>query len=99
MQHFWTWSGRYFGFRDGEDLWTYTGRHVGHFHGDEVYDKDGRYLGEVLDDRLITDRSKSAYRQPPFSVSAPMNGVVPSADCVGSTMLAGYEDFPEPSML
>ena len=53
--HLWTWSGKDFGDRDGDELWTYDGRHVGHFHGTKVYAPDGRYLGELQrDDHLIT---------------------------------------------
>ena len=45
MDWLWTWGGRCFGYRDGDDLWTYDGRHVGRFHDDEVYAPDGQYLG------------------------------------------------------
>ena len=26
MQHLWTWGGKYFGYRDGNDLWTHSGK-------------------------------------------------------------------------
>jgi len=33
-----TWSGEYFGFREGAELWTYDGRHVGRFRrGSEIF--------------------------------------------------------------
>lgn len=47
MQWLWTWGGKSFGYRDGDNLWTQDGRHVGRFHGDEVYGADGSYLGEI----------------------------------------------------
>jgi hypothetical protein len=33
---FWTWGGKCFGYRDGNDLWIHDGHHVGRFDGDEV---------------------------------------------------------------
>ncbi|NSW84553.1 MAG: hypothetical protein HPY90_15220 [Syntrophothermus sp.] len=64
-QWLWTWGGRCFGYRDGDDLWTYDGKHVGRFIGDEVYAPDGSYLGEIKDGRLITNLSKKHYRNSP----------------------------------
>ncbi len=63
MQSLWTWGGTFFGYHDGDELWTYQGRHVGRFDRDEVYGADGRYLGELRNDRLITNRSKLAWRR------------------------------------
>ena len=99
--HLWTWSGKDFGDREGDELWTYDGRHVGHFHGTEVYAPDGRYLGELQrDDHLITriikqprasrERSRRCpivRRGPPLSVSA-------AFPCQRA-----YEDFPDPDAL
>jgi hypothetical protein len=59
--HLWTWSGKYFGYRDGDELWTHDGRLAGRFYHDEVYGAAGRYLGEVRDvDRLITNAANGA---------------------------------------
>src|SRR5579863_1297165 len=94
----WTWGGRYFGRRDGDDLWTYGGRHVGRFHGAEVYGADGRYLGEVRSgDRLITNTAKRPRRRAGFSPRAPRVGHVPYVGRVGHVMHVGCEDFPAPS--
>ena len=61
--HLWTWGGKDFGDREGDELWTYDGRHVGHFHGTKVYAPDGRYLGELQrEDHLITRIPCSATR-------------------------------------
>jgi hypothetical protein len=62
--HLWTWSGKDFGDREGDELWTYDGRHVGHFYGTEVFAPDGRYLGELQrDDHLITRIVKRPMRR------------------------------------
>lgn len=47
MDWLWTWGGKCFGYRSGDDLRTYDGCHVGRFHGDDVFGPDGRYLGEA----------------------------------------------------
>ena len=95
MQWLWTWGGRCFGYREGDDLWTYNGRHVGKFVGDDVYGPDGRYLGELINgDRLIT-QVKKAWRPAGFPRWGKRVGYAKFVDYVGFTMYAGYEDFPE----
>lgn len=94
MMKLWTWSGTFFGHRDGDDLWTHEGRHVGRFDGDEVYGPDGKYLGELQGDRLITCSSKSTWRKNGFSPRSSVVGYVASVGYVGNVMWAGYQDFP-----
>jgi hypothetical protein len=94
MEWLWTWGGKTFGFRDGDELWAKDGRHVGRFHGDEVYAPDGLYLGEVLQGRLITKRRKKGHRKGSFTPMTSRAGRTGKVDRVGSVMLAGYEDFP-----
>src|SRR5579871_6900087 len=43
-----TWSGRHFGFLEGEDLWSHHGKHVGRKHGTDIFAPTGRYLGELM---------------------------------------------------
>ena len=62
MKWLWTWGGKCFGYKDGENLWTYSGKHVGKFSGDEIYDKNGHYLGVLINDKLITNKSKKSCR-------------------------------------
>ena len=88
MDHLFTWSGTYFGYRDGDSLWTHDGRHVARFDGDEVYGRHGRYLGEVVNDHLATSRSKTSWRRPGFSPYASRVGQVPFVNQVGFVMLA-----------
>lgn len=92
----WTWSGIYFGYRDGDDLWTHDGRLVGRFHGDDVYGTNGDYLGEMRDsDRLITKTSMKDHRKIPFgSRQRGMRGLRGMHGLRG--ILGGYEDFPDP---
>ncbi len=96
MNHYWTWSGTYFGYRHDDLLFTHNGKCVGRFSGDEVYGRDGRYLGEVQNEnRLITSRSKSSRRgSPPPNVRGAAYARYTSY--VGYVMYAGYEDFPSP---
>lgn len=100
MQLLWTWKGKFFGYRDGNDLWTYQGKHVGRFSESEVYDQNGRYLGEVTNsgDRLITHRSKANWRSCSFTPYARRATMVRYVNYVGYVMYAGYEDFPVPEV-
>ena len=96
MQTLYTYSGKYFGYRDSDELWSHDGRHVGRFRGDEVYDHNGDYLGEIKNGKLITDPSKRTNRSAGFLQHVGRVGTVPSVDHVGSVMPPGYEDFPAP---
>jgi hypothetical protein len=91
-----TYGGKFFGNRDGDNLWTHDGRHVGRFRGDDVYDKQGRYLGEIKSGKLITNRSKAGRSSSSFTPHAGRVGFVPSVGHVGSVLPVGYEDFPGP---
>ena len=96
MEWFWTWGGRCFGYRDGDNLWTYDGQHVGRFHDDEIYTRDGRYLGEIMsENRLITNKSKKSWRCSSFTPYAKRAGYAKYADYAGYAMYAGYGDFPK----
>jgi len=95
MEWLWTWGGKSFGYRDGDDLWTQDGRHVGKFYENEIYGSDGKYLGEVMEDnRLITYSSKNI-RNSAFTPFASRVGSVKRVNFVGYVMLVGYRDFPE----
>ena len=94
MEWLWTWSGRCFGYRDGDSLCTHDGRHIGKFHGDYIYGSDGKYLGEVLNSRLITCRSKKSWKHSSFTPYAKCGAYTKYTDYVGYTMYTGYEDFP-----
>ena len=95
MQWLWTWGGKSFGYRDGDNLWTQDGRHVGRFRGDEVYGTNGRYLNEIRsENRLIMNLSKKSKAGPGFTPYASQVGSAPYVDYVGNVMYAGFEDFP-----
>lgn len=96
MQHLWTWSGKYFGYRDGDDLRTYRGYHIGYFVDNDAFGLDGQYLGEVENDRLIVNPSKRNIRRSPVARFVNNVALVKMVDYVGNVMLAGYEDFPSP---
>lgn len=96
MKWLFTWGGRCFGYREGDDLWTYDGRHVGRFYNEDVYGPDGGYLGEIMNEnRLITNKSKKIWRQGSFTHYCKRVGYVKYVDYVGNVMYAGYEDFPD----
>src|SRR5262245_62569197 len=95
MAWLYTWGGTCFGWRDGDDLWTHDGRHVGRFHRDEVYGPDGRYLGELQGGRLIRKKGRLD-RRSGFTRRGPVIGRVRNVNLVGSVMLSGYENFPDP---
>jgi 4-fold beta-flower domain-containing protein len=100
MEWLWTWGGKSFGYRDGDNLWTHDGRHVGRFHGDEIYGADGRYVGELRNkNRLITNTGKKNKITSGFTPYASHVGYVPYVDYVGYVMYVGYEDFPKPDDL
>ena len=94
MESLFTWSGRYFGYRDGDNLWTYTGKHAGRFYDDEVYSPRGRYLGELRNGKLITRRSKASKRRSGFRPQRNRMGRMKLMNHVGSVMISGHEDFP-----
>ncbi len=98
LNNFWTWSGRYVGYRLSDDLFSYDGRQVGYFaEGDEVYGCTGDYMGEIRSgNRLITNLSKKAWTRrglmPRVLKSSPGH-----RDMNAKEMLPGYEDFPVPA--
>lgn len=95
MDYLWTWSGRFVGYREGDDLWNYNGKHVGKFVGKEVYEPNGRYLGELNMDRLITDKNKAPWkRQGPFAPYGRRGAIGRMGDYGPYGMLPGHEDFP-----
>ena len=94
---FWSWRGRYVGYRNSGCLFSRDGWQVGYFaEGDEVYGCTGDYVGEVRgDNRLITNLSKKAWTRrsviPRFLKTSPGH-----RDVNAKEMLAGFEDFPAP---
>lgn len=92
----WTWGGKYFGYRDGDELWTHDGKHAGHFVLDAVYDRAGRYLGELRNENRLIRRPNSVATSHGFTPCANRAALAPFADYAGYAMLAGYEDFAGP---
>jgi hypothetical protein len=97
MEWLWTWCGKCFGYRLGDELWTYDGKHAGRFIGSEVYGKTGQYLGEVMSGkRLMTDLRKTSQRVTAFT---PQPRRVPQAKCADAadyTMVGSFGEFPSP---
>ncbi|QGN00033.1 4-fold beta flower protein [Methylocystis parvus] len=100
MDWLWTWGGKCFGYRDGDDLLTHDGRHVGRFNGDKIFDPRGRYLGELMNEnRLIRRKGVTSLRGYNFTPRAKRAAYAKYANYVGYAMYAGYEDFPAPESL
>ncbi len=96
MKPMWTWSGKFFGYREGDALWTKSGKHVGQFHNKEIYNKDGMYLGEIIGEKLITDKSKSNSKKNEFNPRNTRSFMTSCINYTGTTMRGGYAHFPEP---
>ena len=94
METLWTWGGRYFGYREGNDLWTHGGKHVGRFHENEVYSAGGKYLGELQSGKLVTNKSKRSRTKSGFVASPSKSGLTKLSDDVGLAMVGGNEEFP-----
>lgn len=95
MKMLWTWSGKFFGYRERDILRTQDGRHVGQFHGDEVYGPSGTYLGELMNDsRLIRSLAKSNYLKHPFQPLPKICAIVGYTAYCGYAIYADHEDFP-----
>ncbi len=95
MEALWAWKGRFFGFKDGNDLWTYKGHHVGKFYDNEIYDSEGKYLGRSYNGRLITKIMNKNKIKSRFTPYAKRMGQMKYMNYMGFMMLMGYEDFPE----
>jgi hypothetical protein len=55
----WTWSGRFVGYWDKDDLWASNGKHIGRRRGLEIYAPNGRYIGELMHNgRLAVNKAK-----------------------------------------
>jgi hypothetical protein len=87
----WTWSGRSFGYREGDSLFAREGSEVGRFRDDEIFGPDGRYTGELRRGRLITNRRKRKRR----GSFTPRHraGRAGRANRAGYAMISGFEDF------
>ena len=98
----WTWSGKCFGYREGDKLFTLEGLQIGRFVGREVYGADGYYLGETgpVDDAqaLVTNMYKRSRTQPGFApVLADPKAARPGQPA--RPFYAGHEDFPSSAEL
>lgn len=90
----WTASGRFFGYREDDQLWSRCGRHVGRFDAGDVFAPDGAYLGELHRERLVSCTKKSALsieRFEPLPAASPMTAF----EGIRTISLpSGYIDFP-----
>jgi hypothetical protein len=90
----WTCSGRFFGYRLGDELFTYKGKQTGQFaEGDEIYNCAGNYIGELrLSNRLVTNLSKGTWHRKPF-VSRVGGAFRRTADLESIQVRPGFRDF------
>ncbi len=94
MHMFWSWSGKYVGYRSSDYLFGADGRQMGYFaEGDEVYGCNGDYIGEVRSgNRLITNLRKKRWTRAGFTARV-VKSLPPHNDVSPKEMLAGYQDF------
>jgi len=92
----WTWKGKYFGYKAGQQLWAYDGRHVGIFVNEEVYGQDGLYLGEIYKGRLVRNKNKLTQKNEPF-IPDNITIKIRKFNDISSMMVMfeDFEDFPE----
>ncbi|UTM01091.1 hypothetical protein MID00_16570 [Alcaligenes sp. NLF5-7] len=97
MSWLWTWKGKSFGYRRGNELRLQNGMHIGTFIGDEIYGIDGKYLGEVRNEsRLIVRKASKGKSGPKVSRKMKLVAQVGRVNMIGLVGLVGYEDFPSP---
>lgn len=93
----WTWSGKSFGYREGDKLYTLEGLQVGRFVGREVYGSGGAYLGETGPGEdalaLVTNQYKKSRTQTGF-VPALADPKLPRPAQPPRPFYTGHEDFP-----
>jgi len=96
----WTWSGRSFGYWDGNDLWTYSGKHVGRRLDTDIFGPNGWYIGELMSNgRLVRNKSKAGQTSPGFVPLNAREAQKRLADNEGQPLYPGYDDFPDPDKL
>ncbi|HEY4128040.1 MAG TPA: hypothetical protein VGN70_08360 [Gammaproteobacteria bacterium] len=100
MKWTWTWSGKSFGYWDGEDLWTHLGKHVGRRVGDHIHAPNGRYIGEVMgNERLATNKAKAGEIGPIYLRCATRTSQPCLSDDAAHPRYPGFDDFPHPDEL
>jgi hypothetical protein len=97
MEWLWTWKGKSFGYRHGNELRLQDGTHVGTFVGDEIFGLGGKYIGEIRNgNRLIARKASKGKSGPTVSRKMKLGGQVGRVNMVGFVSFVGYEDFPSP---
>jgi hypothetical protein len=100
LEWIWTWSGKSFGYWDGEDLWTHLGKHVGRRLGDHIHAPNGRYIGEVMaNQRLATNKAKAGEIGPIYMPRATRCSRPCPDDDAAHPRYPGLDDFPHPEEL
>ncbi|HVI92108.1 MAG TPA: hypothetical protein VM659_27710 [Dongiaceae bacterium] len=101
----WHWSGRCFGYRQGDRLLADDGQQLGRFVAERIFDRDGRYIGEIRaagdggeGRRLATRLADLALQHDGFEPVRGDRRVLP-ADQPPLPMPVGYRRFPLASEL
>jgi hypothetical protein len=101
----WHWSGRCFGYRQGDQLLAEDGQQLGRFIGERVFDRDGRYIGELREasesagvQRLLTRLADLRLQHDGFAPARGERKSLP-ADREPLPLPAGYRRFPLASEL
>jgi|GEM_PF-777626 len=101
----WHWSGRCFGYRQGDQLFAEDGQQLGRFIGERIFDRDGRYIGELRPvaesaggRRLVTRLADIGLQHDGFVPARGERKALP-ADHAPLPMPAGCRRFPLASEL
>lgn len=101
----WHWSGRCFGYRQGDQLFAEDGQQLGRFIGERIFDRDGRYIGELRPvaesaggRRLVTRLGDLGLQHDGFVPVRGERKALP-ADHAPLPMPTGYRRFPLASEL
>jgi hypothetical protein len=96
----WTWSGRFVGYWDKDDLWASNGKHIGRRRGVEIYAPNGRYIGELMHNgRLAVNKAKAGLSGSPFIPYAGRPKQVNEPNLDGLAPYTGFDDFWVPAEL
>jgi len=71
----WSWSGRWIGYRKGDNVFSTDHRHIGRFVGQEIYAVDGRYIGEWQYGRIMVIPRRVGKKMPPVEEVEPGGGL------------------------
>jgi hypothetical protein len=93
MEDLWSWTGKYIGYKEGENVWSADGKYLGKLLDEELFAPDGHYLGEICEGRLLVDRDKNYTNVAPFERHSDRSSPGVRSERANYSLPYGYEDF------